>query len=108
MKRFSGIKLFAAMLFLLGAVSLSSAQQPPNQAQKNFEASIIYHNTLHQQQIMQKNASRAVPPPAAPGNFGAYAHPYYGPGPYYAPPPGPVAPAAPGYVRAPGCVAVIP
>ncbi len=102
-KRF---RVFIAMAFLLCAVSLTYAQQP-NQAQKNYEASIIYHNTLHQQQIMQKNAQRAVPPPAAPGNFGAYAHPYYGPGPYYAPPPGPVA-VAPGYVRAPGCVAVVP
>jgi len=108
----------AAMAFLVSAVSLSFAQPPgPSQAQKNFEASVIYNNTLHQQQIWQKYGP---PGTRQPGNFGGYVHPYYGPGVY--PPPGPavvapgpvvVAPGpvgyyGPGYVRGPGCVAVVP
>jgi hypothetical protein len=124
MKIHRSLKLLAAMTFLVSAVSLSYAQpQGPSQAQRNYDASVLYHNTLHQQQIMQKYG-----PPGArqPGNFGGYVHPFYGPG-VYPPPgvvvapgpavvapgpvvvaPGPVGYYAPGYVRGPGCVAVVP
>ncbi len=97
------LKPAAALLFLLAATSLSFAQQPgpKSQAQKNFEASVIYHNTLHQQQIYQKNMKErqrgAYYGGYVPGNMGAYPQPYYG-RPYYGPPRAP----------APGCVAVAP
>lgn len=130
MKIHRSLKLLAAMTFLVSAVSLSYAQpQGPSQAQRNYDASVLYHNTLHQQQIIQKYG-----PPGArqPGNFGGYVHPFYGPG-VYPPPgvypapgvvvapgpavvapgpvvvaPGPVGYYSPGYVRGPGCVAVVP
>ena len=124
MKIQHSLKLLAAMAFLVSVVSLSFAQpRGPSQAQRNYDASVIYHNTLHQQQILQKYGP---PGTRQPGNFGGYVHPYYGPGVYPSPgvvvapgpyvvapgpaviAPGPVGYYSPGYVRGPGCVAVIP